>query len=442
MTPELEARLRAHAAAIIAAAGVPAAARTDLEDELVGHLVERWESLLAEGVTPDDAAKRAIADFGTAQQLAPRLRLAYHSRLWASTIGVLLPVMTSPSPRPSAVGWLRFVLGVMIVIGVAGVALLTPTLSLFHLLTAGPLLMVGIVGLVLAFIGLGRRQRWALRYAIGAAAILFVEGIITVVSAIPGAVTVPLGSILATVALLLAWSQSEDLRRFVSGSARLTAPMSLALTVALFGPSLAPRLAALPDPTRATAADLDLAVSMTCGRAVVTPDGYATQPNAQVVTLLVDATWSRTDLLPSGLAGLFAPTEEGDTAGLRVVGTDYPWVWSPAEPPVPVDLVTGEDAGWWGSTSSSVALIPGDVMSSLTAAYARDAARPGHTLRTTWRLYWADARQTRWPQVEVFYAHLDRFLLHARVECNGIAHGVPVDPESVQPAEEGLPSVQ
>jgi hypothetical protein len=184
---------------------------------------------------------------------------------------------------------------------------------------------------------------------------------------------------------------------------------------------------------------VDLAVSMTCGRADVTPDDGPTLRDAQIATVQVDAAWSRTDVLPSGLAGLFAPAEEGDTAGLRVVGVEYPWVWTPVEPPVPSDLATGEDAGWWGSTSPSVALIPGDVMGSLTVAYARDAPRPGHILRTTWRLYWADSRQTRWPQVEVFYAHLDRFLLFAQVECNGISHGVPVDPARVQPAEEGLP---
>lgn len=439
MTPEVEARLRAHAAAIIAAAGVPATGRDDLEEELLGHLVESWGNLVADGVTPGAAAEQAIADFGTADQLAPSLRLAYHSRLWASTIGVLLPVVTSPPGRPSAVGWLRFVLGVMIVIGVAGAALLAPNLSLFYLVTAGPLLVFGIVGLVLAFIGLGRGQRWALRYAIAAAGILFLEGIISVIGAIPGTVTIPLGSILAALALLVAWNQSEALARFVSGSAKLAAPMSFALVVAFFGPSLAPRLAALPDPTRATAQDLDLAVSMTCGRADVTPDGGPTMPDAQIVTLQVDATWSRTDLLPSGLAGMFAPREEGDTSAVRVVGTEYPWVWSPLDSPVPVDVATGKSAGWWGSTSQSVALIPQDVLGSLTVAFARDAPRQGHTLRTTWRLYWADSRQIRWPQVEVFHAHLDRFLLYSRVECNGISRGVQVDPESVEPAEEGLP---
>jgi hypothetical protein len=441
MTPDVEGRLRAHAAAIVAAAGVPHAARDDLLEELLGHLLERWEGLVADGVAPDAAAEQAIASFGTADQLAPSLRLAYHSRLWASTVGVLLPMVGSPPGRPSAVGWLRLVLGVMIVIGLLGVAVLAPTLPLFHLVTAVPLLVLGIAGLALAFIGLGRGQRWALRYAIAAAAILFIEGIITVIGAIPGAVTIPLGSILAALALLVAWSQSEALAHFVSGSARLSAPLSLALVVALFGPSLAPRLAALPDPTQATAEDLDLAVSMTCGRADVTPKGGPILQNAQIATVQVDATWRRTDLLPSTLAGLFAPSEEGDTSALRVVDTEYPWVWSPLGDPVPVDLTTGEDAGWWGSTSPSVALIPQDVMGSLTVAYERDAPQPGHTLRTTWRLYWADSRQTRWPRVEVFYAHLDRFLLYAQVECNGISHGVQVDPATVQPAEVGLPPV-
>lgn len=95
-------RLTAHVDAVLAAASVPESERNDIGDELLGHLVERCEGYIAAGVEPDAAADRAIAEFGPAPRIAHDLTRAYRGRLWASTIGALLPARTQPE-RPLAI---------------------------------------------------------------------------------------------------------------------------------------------------------------------------------------------------------------------------------------------------------------------------------------------------------------------------------------------------
>jgi hypothetical protein len=51
----------------------------------------------------------------------------------------------------------------------------------------------------------------------------------------------------------------------------------------------------------------------------------------------------------------------------------------------------------------------------------------GQTIRTTWVLIPATEAAPRWPEVEVFYAHLDRFALAGTVGCNGISHSTLID---------------
>ena len=128
VNPEVEDRLRAHVAAILARAAVPPQVRSDLEEELIGHLVERFHAYLADGLDETEASHRAIADFGTPASLGGELGRTYHSRLWASTIGVLLPAITPATSRPGVVGWLRFVLGLAIAVSYTHLTL--PTILL------------------------------------------------------------------------------------------------------------------------------------------------------------------------------------------------------------------------------------------------------------------------------------------------------------------------
>lgn len=436
MTPEVERLLRDHVADILANAGIPRHARADLEEELVGHLVERWHAHAADGLEAVDAAGRAIADFGTSAELGSELGRTYHSRLWASTIGVLLPTVAPAASRPGVVGGLRFVLGLATVLTVIALAMTVPTLTPARALGTGTALVIGLTGLVLAFQALGRGQRWALTYAIAVTVILLVEGIGQIVAtAGPRSIVIPLGSILAAGVLWAALNSWQQLRAFVRPSGRLNRALCLGLSISLLAPLFVPgALAAMPDPTQATADDLRLGISMTCDRGEVSIENGPTLLDVQRATLVIDSTWSHTDLLPYGLAGVLTHPDNADTSGLRALDP-RPWLWSYTDEPTIVDTTTGQAAGWWGSTSPSVGLLPTDIAGSLTFAIDPGAIRPNRTIRATWFLSNAgDDQQAQWPRMEVFYAHLDRFLLAGTVACGETVLGRQVPPSGGAPA--------
>jgi len=431
VSPDAEVRLRRHVAAILAGAGVPGRSRADLEEELSGHLVERAQGYVDRGLAEVDAAELAISDFGSAGLLGAEFGRTYHSQLWASTIGVLLPAIAPLAERPGVVGWLRFVLGLVIVltaIALATVAAMTPVRAMGTSVS----LLAGLAGLVLAFQAIGRGQRWALWYAVAVTVLLLVEGFGQVLApAQPASVTIPLGSILAAVVLLAVLGGWERLQAFVAPSPRLNRALGVVLGLSLLAPSVVPRaLAALPDPSQATADDLELVISMTCDRGnVEIPEG-PTLVDVMRATLVMDSTWNHTDFLPHGMAAIVTRPDDADTSGFRVLNLPGPdWLyWLTDTEPVIVDTRTGAKAGWWGSTSPSVALLPEDIPGSFTVAIDTEAIRPGQTIRTTWHLYQASDEAPLWPRVEVAYAHLDRFLLMGTVGCQETVRGREVPP--------------
>ena len=437
--PEVAERLRAHASAVIAAAGVGGSERADLHEELLGHLVERWRALHGEGLEADAATERAVADFGSVAEIGGELGRTYHSRLWASTIGVLLPAVAAPADRPSAIGWLRFVLGLLLVLHVVAVLVLW-TLTPLHLILTVAALVTSAVGIVLAFKALGRAQRWALDYAVWATVLLLVMGLLDVVSGTQSArLVIPLGSILAAIVLLTVRAQWSELQRFVAGSRQLSGALALAVIVSLLAP-LTPRvLAVIPDPTQASAEDLDLRIEMSCRTGRVTPAFGPVIPDAQVATIVVDATWEQTDLLPLGLERFFSGPDEADTSGIRINDLARPWLWSDDDGPTIVDLATGEMVGTWGSTAQSMNLLPDDVIGTLTVALERHQVHPNQTIRMTWELYYGGEGRGTWPTIGVYYAHLERFLLAGDVTCNSIRQGAVVDPASIPPADGAFP---
>jgi hypothetical protein len=206
----------------------------------------------------------------------------------------------------------------------------------------------------------------------------------------------------------------------------------------LLPPIVPPALAALPDPTQAGPDDLAVELSMQCDRGDVAFDGIGTVSDRQRVTLVADMTWRRSDLLPEGVVGLFKPSDYGDSAGFRLLGDapDIPlptWLLATNDVPV-VDLATGEQAGWFGSTSPSLELLPRTI-GSFTIGIAMAAVRSGHTIRARWLLTPVADTGAEWPQIEVAYAHLDRFLLEGTVSCGETttAHPVPLTtPQSPQ----------
>lgn len=430
MNPEVEDRLRAHVAAILARASVPPRVRGDVEEELTGHLVERVRAYQADGLDERAAGDRAIADFGTPAWLGSELGRTYHSRLWASTIGVLMPAIAPAASRPGVVGWLRFVLGLASVLVAIGLAIALPAMTPVRALGSGVAYASGLTGLVLAFKALGRAQRWALIYAIATTATLLLDGLWQVLAPEqPGSIVIPVGAILATGVLLAVVNNWQRLKAFVAPSSRVNRGLGLALAVSMLAPSIVPgALAAIPDPTQATAADLALRISMTCDRGDVSVADGPTLHDRQRVTVVMDMTWSNADLLPSGLAGLVTGSDDGDTAGIRVVdpaGVEAIY-WNLADGQTIVDRGSGATAGWWGGGSPSVQLLPADVEGSLTIGIRPDAIRPGHTIRATWPLD-ADG-SLPWPSIEGLYAHLRRFLIAGTVSCGETVLGrhVPV----------------
>jgi uncharacterized membrane protein (UPF0136 family) len=317
------------------------------------------------------------------------------------------------------------------------VVTLTPVRALGNAVS----LLAGLAGLILAFQALGRGQRWALWYALAVSVILLVEGLGQVLASRPaGSVTVPLGSILAAGVLLAMLSAWQRLQAFVAPSPRLNRALGVALGLSLLAPFVVPRtLAAVPDPSQATAADLDLVISMTCERGdLAIPDG-PTRVDVKQAILVIDATWIRTDLLPHGLAAIVTRPDDADTGGVRLLDAEGPswhfWAWN-GEPSV-VDTSTGASAGWWGSSSPSVGLLPQDIAGSFTMAIDAQAIKPGHTIRTTWHLVQGQDGEVPWPRFEVAYAHLDRFLLMGTVGCGELAQGhqVPVPLNEAPPAD-------
>src|SRR5574338_943294 len=67
------ARFRRVAAASVCTTGVPEAMRKELEDEIVAHLLDAWDSQLARGLDAARAASEAIEAFGPPEPVRRRL---------------------------------------------------------------------------------------------------------------------------------------------------------------------------------------------------------------------------------------------------------------------------------------------------------------------------------------------------------------------------------
>ncbi len=429
---ESAARLHAHVAAILDVSAVPAELREDIAEELYGHLIERVQAYRDAGMDEPAAVERAVRELGGAEQLGRDFRRTYHSRLWASTVGILLPAVAPRGDRPPSVGWLRFTLAVVVVLSGIGLLVMLPQATPVRAVGTLAVDGLGLWAIALAFLALARGQRWALWYALFVTVELLLWGIGSVLATDAGSVTIPLGAILSALVLFEVLVDRYRLQAFVAGSRPIGRVMVAALAFSLLLPAtVPPALAALPDPTQAGASDLVLTASMRCDRGDVAFDGIGTVANTSRATLVADMTWRRSDLLPEGLAGLFHPTDYGDSAGFRLVN-DAPdavlpaWMLASNDVPV-VDVATGQPAGWFGSTAPSVALLP-DTIGSFTIGIGLSAIRGGHTLRATWVLTPVADAGAPWPRIQVAYAHLDHFLLEGTLGCGQTvtAHEVPV----------------
>jgi DNA-binding transcriptional regulator of glucitol operon len=432
MTPEAGERLRAHVHSIVHGASVPLADADDLTEEMLGHLIERADALMIGGAAEDDAIRTAIADFGEVPAVSGELGRTYHSRLWVSTVGVLLTARDGIPTPPGAVGALRLLIVVEALLWVAlgAVALLTATPIHAVVMAAASAVFVGAA--VLAHRGLRAGQAWALTFAIGLAFVTLAAGLAEMSHAPAGTTTISLTAIAAAVILVWLAGSWEQARRFVAGSRSIGPRLGAALGAALIGPTLAAlAIPAFADPTQASASDVDMTLAMTCGRRdQQIPDGPLVH-DRQYADLVVDLFWRRSDVLPQGLAGVVQSSGAGDTAGFRIIepvpidiengGAMPSWMLDRPDPRVTV-AETGEVAGWFGSTSPSVALIP-DTMGSFTVGIEPDRIQSHRTIRIGWSLAPTEDGLQPWPRAEIAYAHLDRFVLIGSVGCGEKSSG-------------------
>ena len=224
-------RLRSHAERILDRTSVRERDREELVEELYGHLWQRWQDGIGAGLSGDEAADAAIAGFGDADRLGREMTSAYHSRLYASTIGVLLPAVAGSSDRPYGYGRSRalvFLTGFFTLVGGAVVAnMQTP----FRLLVSVLALLLAFFITVLAYRALARRQRWALVY-VQVLALAFVAG--WIVECVVQPVQVSLLGIVALVVLDAVFR--KDLSLWVGSSRRTGKLLGMVIVVAVLLP--------------------------------------------------------------------------------------------------------------------------------------------------------------------------------------------------------------
>ena len=428
MTPEGEARLRSFVRAIVDGGSVPRTDADDLIEEMLGHLAERVVALTADGASEDDAIRTATAEFGDVGAIGLELGRTYHSRLWASTVGVLLTAREVPANRPRVVGALRLLLALQAIfaalLGATALLSETPVRAVVAVAAAA----MFIAAAALAHRALGSGHAWALTFGVGVAAVTLLLGVAGVSNAPPGTTTIPVGAIAAAALLMWVGVSGDELRPFVASSPPIGRRRGSALAAALLVPTvIGTAWPGLPDPTQATAADVEMTLSMACGRRdFQLPDGPLLR-DRQFADLTVDLFWRRADVLPGGIGGLTGGFGGGDTAGFRIIepppiefeggGAMPTWMLDVMEPKVIV-AETGEVAGWFGSTSPSDAFIP-DTMGSFTVGVETDRIRANQTIHIGWSLGPTQDGTQPWPRAEVAYAHLDRFVLIGDVTCGG-----------------------
>ena len=428
--------LRDHVAAVLAEAHTPAGLRTELAEELYGHLLERWEALVAGGVAPDEAAHRAIRTFGRPAEVGRELTRSFHGRLWASTIGVLIPGDTRiDETRPGLIGWLRLgvaIEAVLMLLGVAA-ALADPPLQA---LLAGVPAAASFFLLIGAYIALGRGRRWALHVAVVA---LLGDLFEWFTAPHPPGVFISFTGLLAVALLFAIWNTQLGAGPWFERGARpgkwSTLGLAGIVAVAHAGYAVGP---VIGDPTQVTARDLDLRLVVVCGPS---PDEVGFQAMTATVTL----TWARHDLVPNGLVNAFSGPRDSDAMSVKAIWVDGP----PIDPDVPSNWALTDsppnqpwlEPGYESSPDAGARVTleppidqtddplgigivdPTIAAPGFPAGILPDLMAPGHAYSATWRF--GQLAPVPWPSIVVRYVHDYRFAFEASAACGETAVGHP-----------------
>jgi uncharacterized membrane protein (UPF0136 family) len=292
-------QLAEHAWEIVRSAALPESDREDVAEELSGHLEASFRAARADRLTDDDAVAHAVAAFGGNEVVARELMVTYRGRVWASTIGQLLPLVARAGDPPSPMGWLVRFDRIIAVLSVLG--------AVTFLLTGSPVrAIVGFVSGVaaaavvwLAATALRRGQRWALNVS---ALVCAVNALIFFVALAPpgGGINISLTGLLGLVLLLRLAVNLAPLNAWVAGSRPISAPLGGFIggcVIAWSGFALAG--GNIPDPTQIGPADVRAIALVTCRVPPGTREGAETSNPAP--TLDLEVTYDRVDAWPRGL---------------------------------------------------------------------------------------------------------------------------------------------
>jgi hypothetical protein len=414
MPADISERLWLHAESIVAAASVPAREREELTEELFGHLVELWRSLVDGGMDPSTAAGRAVADFGSAQRIGSDLTRTYRGRFWASTIGTLLPASRPAGTQTVAgIAALSAVLFIMSSLSIIAAFDAFAALSPLKAMAQGTAWASGGAMLFVASRAAWRGQRWAVIVGVIACGLSVVDGAASVLA---GNNVIPVSSIGSALALTVT---GLDYDRVVLATAHgpKPRPVAVAVAVGILVASLAsgPLLAVISDPTVASEENLDFEVRVRCDSV------HNRELDADVLRWTVDVfwEWSKTSVLPGGIRGWETDT---DMLVLRYPGED--WVLADTRPPE--EAQSRRPVGWQGGGSPAEGAVPKDLERSIIdfGMRTRDTS-PWVRYQAAWVLQ--SQRWTRdWPhEAEAWYFHSDRWSLVARAGCGETHEGVP-----------------
>jgi hypothetical protein len=424
METDAEQRIDEVVRQILDAGAVPLSERADLGEELAGHILERTQEYVEAGLAEGPALERAIVDFGGAATIGADLRRTYHSRLWVSTVGVLLPVGPAPGELPGVVRWVARGGGLFAVLSVLLGAYAALTMTPARAVIVGGSLGLGAVVVWLAAEALRRGQSWGWTVMTW---VLAVESVILFTSfKTPGTTfNVSINGLIGFLLLIRLLANGNTLRIWVGRSGELPRRLAVAVAAVMLAWGIAPFAGPLvADPSQASEADIEVVASVVCGL-----DESFEKPMKNL-TVTLDITWARIDPFPLGIAK--AGEDWGDAVKVHI--TD---AWSTGGPRL-VDAVTGEDLDQNGAYGLTVP-------ASLTAASFYDqptdagvdasVMRPGHTVRLTLVAFPTDqadqvdqvAQADRdYPSdVDIQYAHRDQFVLATRLACGGHGRLIP-----------------
>ena len=445
-----ESHLRAHVEATLVSARVPRQVRDDLAEELYGHLWTRWQEAIVSGLDEQAAAESAIRSFGSAQRLGVEMTAAYHSRLYASTIGVLLPAVAGSADRPAGLGRLQALLLVPI-LGTVAVAAgelgsLAPGRAILALIGVAAAASMSLA----SFLALARGQRWALRYAQILLFLALAFAVDTLVTTPANTYQLPIAGLLGL--YCLGPALGADIKKWTAASrplGKVLGPL-VVLTIAA-GLSLPFAAPILPDPTQVGPGDLDLRLSVACTRDA---GGYVT-----ALDLTTQFRWDRLDLLPSGVKGglktLVGRSTDGDGLVLGVLPGAGPhlyeynseWLDPPSDfssatwPGGNATLEELRDNGavvssWqWGGPEPQLAETTGRIYYADVETISASLLQAGHQYALRQHVLpssIAGASADRDPLVFIRYQHLDRFVGEAVASCGQPGIGVPVAIPQVQ----------